>query len=70
MTYSTFTPLQYFAYGPRGPELNLENCVSDDPGGTSGHVVQVRAIAALLRGMYTTHVYMVTIYPMLFRCVT
>lgn len=51
---------QYYAYGPRVPELNLENCVSDDPGGTSGHVVQVKAIA-LLRSIYTTHTYMGTI---------
>jgi hypothetical protein len=37
-------PVQYYANGPRVPELNIDSCVSDDPGGTSGHVVEVRVV--------------------------
>ena len=35
------SPSQYYAHGPRVPELNLEDCESDKPGGTSGHVIEV-----------------------------
>jgi hypothetical protein len=49
---------QYYANGPRVPELNIEPCVSDDPGGTSGHVVQ-RCVTKGLRASFG-HLFMVS----------
>lgn len=36
-----FVSLNYYAFGPPVPELNLDKCESDWPGGTSGHVIEV-----------------------------